>query len=408
MRRVLLVCMLLALSAAHAHARATRGETVACPAACGMCPPVGFSGACCHGNKTCETQNWTPETCTPAFGTWCPASPSPPSPPTPSPPPTPPTPTPPRPPLRVVNYLIELGGLALAPLGSTHIILAFLEPSTPTIPPDNDLTWIKYAVGEFANSTQQTQKAILAALHISGTQLMASLGGSAAAHSIYSKYDPTAFGRRAAKYVVDLGLDGLDIDLEGWGNDQNGANFLKAVTLGAYTYFKSEGAGKKYTISHAPEMPDFWHQSLYAAVLADTTTFNMIDFVNVQMYNQLQFPSTDYIFTKDIYAPAIGAPTCLQSIAMAVANGSTVPTDWHAINNKLLLGFPCKDGSFPVGTANLNQCDRAQFEAVQYGVRELAFPLSGVFEWTSSTMSPSELVAWNAGMYAALKSAADH
>ena len=35
------------------------------------CPPSGFNGACCHGNVTCETQNWSKKTCTPAFGTWC-------------------------------------------------------------------------------------------------------------------------------------------------------------------------------------------------------------------------------------------------------------------------------------------------------------------------------------------------
>jgi hypothetical protein len=40
-----------------------------CP--CKNCPPKGSGGACCHGNTTCEAHNWTPNTCTPAFGTWC-------------------------------------------------------------------------------------------------------------------------------------------------------------------------------------------------------------------------------------------------------------------------------------------------------------------------------------------------
>eukprot|EP01052_Picozoa_sp_SAG31_P025544 SAG31_NODE_2244_length_6101_cov_2.601133_3_plen_773_part_00 len=42
-----------------------------CPAACGLCPPRNVTGACCHGNKTCEVSNWSPESCTSMYGTWC-------------------------------------------------------------------------------------------------------------------------------------------------------------------------------------------------------------------------------------------------------------------------------------------------------------------------------------------------
>ena len=45
---------------------------------CADCPPSGASGACCHWTHkghappgTCEVKNWTPQTCTPAYGTWC-------------------------------------------------------------------------------------------------------------------------------------------------------------------------------------------------------------------------------------------------------------------------------------------------------------------------------------------------
>merc|ERR1711957_349654 len=131
-------------------------------------------------------------------------------------------------------------------------------------------------------------------------------------HTIYSKYDPAAFGARAAKYIIDMGLDGLDVDLEGWGNDPNGADFLKAITKAAFETFQAAPGGKKYVISHAPEMPDFWHGTLYTAVMADREIFDMIDFVNVQMYNQLMFQNADQVFTKDIYDPAIGARLSVQ------------------------------------------------------------------------------------------------
>ena len=49
------------------------------PCPCPNCPPKG-EGACCHWTQpgpapasACETQNWSKKTCTPAYGTWCPA-----------------------------------------------------------------------------------------------------------------------------------------------------------------------------------------------------------------------------------------------------------------------------------------------------------------------------------------------
>jgi hypothetical protein len=216
--------MLLWLTAALSSVAASAvaglvNPPAACPKACGVCPPKGFTGACCHGNTTCETTNWTPATCTPAFGTWCGSvgpSPSPsPSPPSPS--PGPPIPPPPQPqPLILGNYLIS--SLPNSSIGkSTHVFLSFLEPSTATIPAPGDDAWIKYAVALWAQLSAAERTAQLAVLHGAGTLVLASLGGSAATHGAYTKYDATLFGKRAAEYVIQLGLDGLDIDLEGWG-----------------------------------------------------------------------------------------------------------------------------------------------------------------------------------------------
>lgn len=295
---------------------------------------------------------------------------------------------------KVVNYVIQ--GVPTEPIGGTHIILSFLEPSTPAIPADNDPAWIKYAVAEWSNTSNRA--AILEKLHNGNTLLLASLGGAAASHSIYSKYDPVAFGRRAAKYVVDLGLDGLDVDLEGWGNDPSGANFLKNVTRGAFDYFKKVSHDKKFAITHAPEMPDFWHRTLYTKVMADRATFDMIDFCNVQFYNQLMFPDLDHIYIQDMYDPTIGAPTCMKHIAQDIADTSNGTISFEEANDKLLLGFPYKDGSFPVGKENLNQGGQLQFDAVKYGVSTLKYPLAGVFEWTAASVTFDDLRSWNKNM----------
>ena len=107
------------------------------------------------------------------------------------------------------------------------------------------------------------------------------------------------------------------------------------------------------------------------------------------------------MFTEDVYAPAVGAPTCLSSIAAKVSNMTQGRLSWAAVNDKLLLGFPCKDGSLPVGSENLNQCDGAQFAAVKFGVSG-GYPLAGVFEWTAASIAPGDLAGWNLGMRAAL------
>ena len=58
------------------------GAPCQCNAPMHPCPPAGYKdGACCHGvgkNAPCETTNWTPQTCTGAYGSWCPARPGPP------------------------------------------------------------------------------------------------------------------------------------------------------------------------------------------------------------------------------------------------------------------------------------------------------------------------------------------
>lgn len=299
-----------------------------------------------------------------------------------------------------MNYLI--GDLPAAPLGGTHVILSFLESSTAEIPGDGDDAWIKYTAKSLADLSVQERKEALSTLRSNGAKVMASLGGAAALHSIYSKYDPVAFGVRAAKYIVELGLDGLDIDLEGWGNDAHGYSFVKAVTKGAFDYFQGLGADKKYVISHAPEMPDFWTDRLYGALLADREAFDMIDFVSVQMYNQLMFPSADYVFVKDMYDPAVKSPTSLETVVQKVSNDSNGAVSVSELHAKLLLGFPCKDGSFPVGSDNLNQCDQAQADLVHHGVHDLGYPLGGVMEWTEIHLTASDINVWNKQMHVAM------
>lgn len=300
----------------------------------------------------------------------------------------------------VVNYV--LGRLPAKPLGGTHLILSFMEPTTPDIPAAGDNAWIKHSIAELAGLAPAERAAYLERFHSSGTKVMASVGGALVTHDLYKKYDAGRLGARAAQYVADLGLDGLDIDLEHWGNDPDGAAFLRALTKGAHAYFAGLPGGKHYVLTHAPEMPDFWHGVLYMELMADREYFDMIDFVNVQMYNQIQFPSQDHVFNKDVYDPRVNAPTCLRSIAVGMSNASSGNISLAEAEAKLLLGFPCKDGSFPVGSANLNMCGASQSQLVTYGMETLGFPLAGVFEWSAELLPDADIESWNTRMRSAL------
>ena len=47
-------CTVNVCSVAKVVSSATVAVEPSCPAACGVCPPAGIDGACCHGNMRCE------------------------------------------------------------------------------------------------------------------------------------------------------------------------------------------------------------------------------------------------------------------------------------------------------------------------------------------------------------------
>jgi hypothetical protein len=156
-------------------------------------------------------------------------------------------------------------------------------------------------------------------------------------------------------------------------------------------------------------MPDFYAKGTYLQLAADPASLAQIDFFNIQFYNQNQFHSIASLFTVDDLNP--GWPGDSNSMAGIVKNivefsnttfgGSTAVTE-PQVNEKMNMGFPCKDGSLPVGATDLNQCGKAQFDAVQQGVHVLKYPLAGVFEWSAGFLKPDDLHAWNSGMASAM------
>ena len=354
----------------------------------------------------------------------------------------------------VINYVTGLKSILPAPdgnLGATHVILSFLEPFTKELPGPDENTWVQGAVAEYAELSSREKDDLRRQLGTKNkpAKLMASLGGANAKHDDFhwQFFDPEAFGRRAAEYVIDLGLDGLDIDLEGWstwvgvgvkearedhhdalwhwrhndvafqfrtashavqssnngsrskGNniglresnwvvDDNGPDFVKRLTMAVRERFhKAHKEGEPpYILSHAPQLPDFHKGRTYEHLLADQEFFDAIDFINVQFYNQFVFDSNAQIFTEDIYPPEAGGPTCLASLVNATVKTSERRGSRRTpeeVASKLVLGFPCLGGSFQIADYNHNECDAEKAAEVLATGVELGYPLRGVFEWSA-------------------------
>ena len=133
----------------------------------------------------------------------------------------------------VINYVMSLKSVLPAPkpLGATHVILGFIEPSTKELPnavsSDRGHSWLRGAAAEYAKLSRFERQELRKQLGTATVpaKIMASVGGPRAKHDDFHwpTFNPEAFGTMLAETVIKLELDGVDIDLEGWsrwvGND---------------------------------------------------------------------------------------------------------------------------------------------------------------------------------------------
>ena len=328
----------------------------------------------------------------------------------------------------VVNYIMEFNTVKPTPeggLGSTHVILAFIEPISDSIPGSGDDVWLQDSVLEWQQASAEDRDDLRRSLGTEDkpAQIMASIGGSRARHDAriakWPDWDPVEMGKRAAQYVLDLELDGIDIDLEGWSHwkaapevakqkwviDERGPGFMKKLTLAIREKFDEASPGKRLLISHAPQLPDFHKDKTYDGLLADRRVWNAIDFVNVQFYNQFLFPTNEHIFNEDIYPEIAESPTCFKSVINRTVHHAGGWLKFKDVASKLLLGFPCIGGSMMIGDYNHAECNPvAAAEVVTTGVK-LGYPLRGVFEWSARppSVTPEMLTSFNKEVRAALE-----
>jgi len=167
-------------------------------------------------------------------------------------------------------------------------------------PADIALLWgdaIKYVSTDnpWGSTTAAVQKAWLDRYHAAGIKVLVSAFG-ATDFPTTGGVDPVQCGQRIADFVKQNQLDGVDLDYEDNGamNAGKGEAWLIAITKKLRQELpKSQG----YIISHAPQAPYFMGPPNYPAggyLAVDKAVGGLIDFYNVQFYNQGSSAYTNY------------------------------------------------------------------------------------------------------------------
>jgi len=170
-----------------------------------------------------------------------------------------------------------------------HILLSFWTTGGAV---DTALLWQNASYycssqNPWGNTTAQIQAAWVNLYHGAGIKILVSAFGSTDFPTSQG-VDPVACGNQLAQFVIDNQLDGVDLDWED--NDAmnagKGEAWLIAITQ---TLRQKLPNSKGYIITHAPQAPYFTGKSVYpngGYLTVDAVVGNLINFYNVQFYNQ--------------------------------------------------------------------------------------------------------------------------
>ncbi|GJJ14641.1 hypothetical protein Clacol_008907 [Clathrus columnatus] len=215
--------------------------------------------------------------------------------------------------------------------GYNVVNLAFLLSSGPA---DQAAAW--------SSLSESDRSSIKSSYNAAGIKLMVSAFGSTDTPTS-SGTDPTQLAQTMATFVKNNGLDGIDIDYEDFNAISAGTavNWLSTFTKA----LRDNLPAGQYTISHAPVAPWF-SPSLGAPYLeVDKQVGSLIDFYNVQFYNQ----GSAYTTCSGLFDSSSEFPgSSVQEIAQA-----GVPLD------KIVMGKPAEAADTSTGfvdTQTLAQC----------------------------------------------------
>jgi len=229
---------------------------------------------------------------------------------------------------------------ALGVPGYTHnssfnvINLAFWLTSNPA---DAALVWAQaytYVSSDnpWGSSTQAVQAAWLQRYHAQGIKVLVSAFGSTE-FPTSAGVDPVKCGTDLANFVKLHQLDGVDLDYED--NAAMEAGTGEAWLISITRTLRQLLPKDRYIISHAPQAPYFMGPPKYpngGYLTVDKQVGNLIDFYNVQFYNQAQ---SSYDTFQTLFQTSNGWAT-----------GTSVKemTEKGIPSNKIVVGKPVTTG----------------------------------------------------------------
>jgi len=182
-------------------------------------------------------------------------------------------------------------------------------------------------------TTQEIQKAWLAAYHSKGIKVLVSAFGSTD-NPTSGGVDPVDCGKRLAQFVITNQLDGVDLDWEDNAAMEAGKGEQWLITI-TQTLRQLLPRDKGYIISHAPQAPYFMGKPKYpngGYLTVDQAVGSLIDFYNVQFYNQ---DTSDYTTYATLFQKANGWATGTSVLEM-VSKGVDI--------SRIVVGKPVTQG----------------------------------------------------------------
>ncbi|AOW98603.1 hypothetical protein BJP34_03295 [Moorena producens PAL-8-15-08-1] len=150
-----------------------------------------------------------------------------------------------------------------------YILFAFWNKSGSTGPA------LEWELGTFGDTRQAVE-----GFHQQGINVLISAGGEYEAP--VTMYDPIEYGIELGEYALNYNFDGVDFDIENLPNGQpdETSDWLADATMAVKMVYPEA------IISHAPQAPYLSPAQFYGYLQVNDKAGDLIDFYNIQYYNQ--------------------------------------------------------------------------------------------------------------------------
>nr|GAT55156.1 glycoside hydrolase family 18 protein [Mycena chlorophos] len=253
--------------------------------------------------------------------------------------------------------------------GFSVFALSFIYPDSLQ---DNAATWAELDAATRASTLKEYSTA--------GISLIVSAFGSNSLPTSQN-YDPTTTAQYIANYVIEYGLAGVDVDYEDFTAVETAGTAVAWLTTFTKA-LRSHLPKGQYIITHAPVAPFFspglWPGNAYLGV--DAAVGNLIDWYNIQFYNQ---GTTEYTTCAGLLT-ASSSQWPKSALFQIAANG--IPL------NKLVIGKPAATsdaGSGYMDPGTLATClEQANAKGWSGGVMTWQYP-DGDSAWITKVRADS-------------------